>query len=195
MIDDLDYGARDSYPGAYNYNYSTSLYLDSSSSKQGSARAYTEETRSDKMSGCEPCKGFSSLYYDNCHAKEGNQCTGRTYPHCQRTNPKYAQITSTDPILYNSDGTVVKDNDVDDEVEYSDNFNKFTVHGGRKKEAFSVGDYEITDTRVVLIAIIFVCLIMLVNNNTKKKKLQPHRYVYSFIQDGYSPAPAPVLVQ
>ena len=74
MIDNLDFGARDSYPSRYNYNYDSSMYLDSASSPQGAARAYTEDTRPDKMEGCEPCRGFSSIYYDKCYAKEGNQC-------------------------------------------------------------------------------------------------------------------------
>ena len=55
-----------------------------------------------------------------------------------------------------------------------------------KKEGFSVGDYELTDQRVILIAIIFVCLIMLINGNLKKGGHNNLKYARTFIPGGYN---------
>ena len=183
MIDNLDYGARDSFPSAYNYNYASSMYLDDSHSPQGAARAYTEDTRPDKMDGCEPCKGFSSIYYDKCYAKEGNQCIGRSYPQCQRGDPYCTQMEQKQKQLYPPD-KIEEDEYIDEDDGYRDEFSKFSVKG-KQKEKFEVGGYELTDQRVILIAIIFVCLIMLMNGGSKKTDSLP--YTYTFVQDGYSP--------
>ncbi len=185
MIDNLDFGARDSYPSMYNYNYASSMYLDSSTSPQGAVRAYTEDTRASNMEGCEPCRGFSSVYYDKCYAKEGNQCVGRSYPQCQRGDPFCPQMGDKELTLYKISNGTSEVVDEDEDILYTDKFSQFSV-GGKRKDNFSIGDYEITDQRVILIAIIFVCLIMLMNGNSKNKKTDLP-YTYTFVGDGYSP--------
>ena len=147
MADTLDFGVRDEYPSRFNYSYDTSMFLEDSSSPQGAVRAYTEETRE----GCEPCKGVSSIYYDGCYAKEGNQCVGRSYPQCQRADPHCTQMQQRKEKTYQVNQTA------------PDQHTKFAI-GGKKKEGFSAGDYEFTDRRMALILIIFVCVVILVIN-------------------------------
>ena len=162
MIDNLDYGIRDSFPSQYNYTYETSMYLNYSDSPQGRARAYTEETRDDKIKGCEPCKGFSSIYYDRCYATEGNQCTGRSYPQCQRTDPHCTQLLQQEKKLYPPSN---EDDNINEEGEYiTESFNK------EDKESFSLNGYTLTNQRILLIAIIIVCLMMLSNNSQKSRR-------------------------
>ena len=71
------------FPATSNYTYDTSVYMNDSASPNGYPRVYTENTRDDKIDGCEPCAGYSSAYYNRCYAQNGNQCLGRSYPNVE----------------------------------------------------------------------------------------------------------------
>ena len=129
----------------------------------------------------------ASIYYDKCYAKEGNQCIGRSYPQCMRGDPHCTQMEEPRKILYDSEDENKKTDNILYDSEDENNISKFSING-RQKESFSIGDYELTDQRVILIAIIFVCLIMLMNGNLKKGGHGHNnlKYAHTFIPGGYN---------
>jgi hypothetical protein len=190
MIDNLDFGTVDEYPTRYNYNYASSMYLDSNEGPQGAARAYTEETRHDKMEGCEPCAGYSSIYYDRCYAKKGNQCIGRSYPQCMRGDPHCPQLEGPKKQLYNTmdEGKIDKVPKDDDDMNKETFQNNFTPLSLASRQKEGMNNYKLNDQRIILIAIIFICAIMLVSNTiNQRKKINHYPNSYTFIQDGFSP--------
>ena len=152
MDDYLSIGI-DQYPGRENYNYDSSIYLDYAKGPLSFPRAYTEDTRNDKMKGCEPCAGFSSMYYDKCYAKEGNQCIGRPYPQCMRSDPHCPQLESPKINLYEEDPP---------ENTITETFSNY------KKEAFG-GNVDI-DKKTMLIIILLLVVLVLLNDKKRNKQ-------------------------
>ena len=130
------------FPSQFNYTYDTSIYLNNRNETNLYPRVYSDETRNDKMEGCEPCAGFGSIYYDECYAKEGNQCIGRSYPECQKTYPKCKQIEEKIPKVYKE-------------------FNKEKFYSG--------GGINNTNNNIIIYIIILLLVCILLFNNKKKK--------------------------
>ena len=175
------------FPSTSNYTYDTSVYMNDSASPNGYPRVYTENTRDDDIKGCEPCGGYSSVYYNRCYAKDGNQCLGRSYPQCMRSDPQYPQLLTSQPIKYSEEQTRPLGYQKYDHVEEIPNPDQYT--GGYKKEGFFGGSGTINgyDKKTILIILMAFVILLLWNDNQKKARTLEFPYTYTFVRDGFSP--------
>ncbi len=81
----------DQYPSEFDYSYDYGIYLDEE--PEGDyIRGYSEDTRPNKMRGCQSCAGFSDIYYDKCN-------TNRNQPYPRGFVDKKPAPLSKEPLF------------------------------------------------------------------------------------------------
>lgn len=175
------------FPSTSNYTYDTSVYMNDSASSNGYPRVYTENTRDDDIKGCEPCGGYSSVYYNRYYAGEGNQCLGRSYPQCMRSDPQYSQLLTNQPVKYSEEQSRPIGYEVKAPVEEIPNPDQYV--GSMKKEGFLDSGDTINgyDKKTILIILLAFVVVLLWNDNQKKARMLEFPYTYTFKRDGFSP--------